>query len=668
MLKYQPHIDGLRAVAVLLVILHHLGDWAGLGGGYVGVDVFFVISGYLITSIVKAEIEQRSFTIGGFYKRRVIRLAPAYFLVLGATTVAGLVWMLPAELIDYSRSAAASSVFLANFFMWREVGGYFGVGADTVPLLHLWSLAVEEQYYLFWPFALLIASALLNRRVMPYLIVALVVGGVAVSEWGVQRYPAAAYYLLPTRFYELMVGSLLAYLPVARASVAWSNVIAGAGGLLVLYAGCSFDRETPFPGLAALVPVMGTALVIRWGAGTWVGRLLSTRPATGLGLISYPAYLWHWPILVFLGLNQIEVTWAVGLAVLASTLALSWLTWKFVEAPARTLRSHSPSRIVILGAALPVLTACLAAWMLVAAGGLPSRFPESLNRKSEALLAHPNRLRGRCNEGPPSDPLPPDRCILGRPDGPVDFLLVGDSHANHFTGFLDELGKDAKLRGYDMTRSNTPFLPGVDRWHMRNGVEDHHEAFVPRNQYVSSLMASTHYRVVVLAGNYIGFANGEIIRAGDVSGEAALAVGLRRAIVQAKASADRVIVIKTVPLLPTGLSDCALRSERFHMAIDCNLERQQHADRSAAADRVYKAVGREFPGVIWIDPGLLFCEESQCATELGGVPLYKDSGHLIDHGARLLAARLLDACGNPLEPGYSRRNGCSAVSSGPDGE
>ncbi|WP_162782021.1 acyltransferase family protein [Arenimonas caeni] len=648
MLRYQPHIDGLRAVAVLLVILHHLGDWAGMGGGYVGVDVFFVISGYLITSVVKAEIEQCTFTIGGFYKRRVIRLAPAYFLVLVATTVAALVWMLPAELAEYSRSAAASSVFLANFFMWREVGGYFGVSADTVPLLHLWSLAVEEQYYLFWPFFLLVVTRLLKRRVMPYLLVALVIGGVAVSEWGVQKYPAAAYYLLPTRFYELMVGSLLAYLPAVAARAAVSNVLAGAGAMLVLYAGFTFNRETPFPGLAALVPVLGTALLIRCGEGTWVGRLLSTRPATQMGLISYPAYLWHWPILVFLGLNQIEVTRDVGLAVLVSTFVLSWLTWKFVELPARAFRNRSPRRVVVLGAGLPVFAVCLAAWMLVAANGLPARFPESLNKKSEALLAHPNRLRGRCNEGPPTSPLPPDKCILGRAGGPVDFLLVGDSHANHFTGFLDELGKDANLRGYDMTRSNTPFLPGVDRWHMRNGAEEHHEAFVPRNRYVSSLLASNHYRVVVLAGNYTGFADGEIIRAGDLTGEKALASGLRNAILEAKASAEKVVIITTIPLLTAGLSDCSLRSERFDTELDCTLDRRHHEERAAAAGRIIESMRREFTDVVWVEPEVLMCSENLCETELDGVPLYKDQGHLNDYGSRLLARRLLSRCGNPL--------------------
>lgn len=195
LIRYQPHIDGLRAVAVLLVILHHLGDWAATRGGYVGVDVFFVISGFLITSIIRKELEAGTCTFGGFYKRRVIRLAPAYFTVLLATTIAAVLWMLPAELLGYARSMAASSLFLANFHMWKEIGDYFGAEAHTAPLLHLWSLAVEEQFYLFWPVALLLGHRLLGNRRMPWVVGAVAIAGVLASQWGVARYPAAAYYL-----------------------------------------------------------------------------------------------------------------------------------------------------------------------------------------------------------------------------------------------------------------------------------------------------------------------------------------------------------------------------------------------------------------------------------------------------------------------------------------
>lgn len=352
-IRYQPHIDGLRAIAVLLVIFHHLGDWAGVHGGYVGVDVFFVISGYLITSIVKAEVEAGRFTFGGFYRRRIIRLAPAYFTVLVATTLAALVWMLPAELLAYARSMAASSLFLANFHMWKEVGGYFGASAETTPLLHLWSLAVEEQFYLFWPVALLIAHKLLPRRWLPWLVLAVAIGGTVVSQWGVLHYPAAAYYLLPTRVFELAAGAVLAYWTHREVGRVWANAISFAGLGLIAYAAWTYGKETMFPGYAALAPVLGTAMILRWGTDSLVGRVFSTPVATLIGKISYPAYLWHWPIIAFLHLNEVTLTIPMGVVVLAATFVLSWLTWQWIELPARRFLAQPARKVVAMGGACP---------------------------------------------------------------------------------------------------------------------------------------------------------------------------------------------------------------------------------------------------------------------------------------------------------------------------
>jgi peptidoglycan/LPS O-acetylase OafA/YrhL len=247
LIRYQAHIDGLRAVAVSIVILNHLGDWFGLTGGFVGVDVFFVISGFLITSIVAAEIESGQFTFGAFYKRRVIRLAPAYFTVLSITTIAACVWLLPIELMDYARSMAASSVFMANFHMWKEVGGYFGVDSRKLPLLHLWSLAIEEQFYLFWPAALLVGHRIFNHKLLPWLVAATAIAGVAASQWGAARYPAAAYYLLPTRFFELAVGAGLAYLPVRKDRRGVSSALSLIGAALILGSALPTARRHNFP-------------------------------------------------------------------------------------------------------------------------------------------------------------------------------------------------------------------------------------------------------------------------------------------------------------------------------------------------------------------------------------------------------------------------------------
>lgn len=649
-IRYQPHIDGLRAVAVLLVILHHLGDWAGTRGGYVGVDVFFVISGFLITSIVRKELEARTFTFGGFYKRRVIRLAPAYFTVLLATTVAGLIWMLPAELLAYVRSMAASSLFLANFHMWKEVGGYFGAEAHTAPLLHLWSLAVEEQFYLFWPVALLLGHRLLGTRWMLWVVAAVAISGVIVSQWGVARYPAAAYYLLPTRFFELGVGALLAYLPaVTQGNRNMSFVASIIGVWLILYGASVYGKETLFPGYNALAPVVGTALLLRWGAEGPVGRLLGAPLAVGIGKISYPAYLLHWPIISFLHINEVAISVPVGVGVLVATFALSWLTYQRLELLARRHLAQPATRVIAIGAGLPIAASVAVAFGISALQGLPGRFPESLNKKSEALLAFPNKTRGRCNEGPITAPLPPDDCVLGRTSGPVDFLLVGDSHANHFTGFMDELGKAAGLRGYDITQSQTGFFPDTELWFMQNGKLAPHRNFVARNRYIEKLLAKSRYGAIVLVANFPGYAKGLRSSEGGTAAEV-FERSFEMALTLALQSATTVVVVTTVPHVGS-LYDCSLNNERFDRRKDCRASALAYREQTRAAAGVYEKMRAAFPGVIWVTPDSLLCDKEFCVTEIDGVPLYKDGGHLNDLGSRLLAQKWLERYGNPLAPG-----------------
>lgn len=297
---------------------------------------------------------------------------------------------------------------------------------------------------------------------------------------------------------------------------------------------------------------------------------------------------------------------------------------------------------------MPIAASIAAAFLLVSLHGLPGRFPDSLNRKSEALLAFSNKARGRCNEGPPSAPLPPDDCVLGRSTGPVDVLLVGDSHANHFSGFVDVLARDAGLRGYDMTRSNTPFLPGVDRWMMRDGFPDHHENFLPRNRLVAELIRREHFRYVVLAGNYTGFYNDEIVRAGPLEGHLAFEAGMRDAIELARASSPHVVVLTTIPLLETGLHDCTLRAERFGRALNCVMPAEAHRAKTFQVSRFFDRLKQEFPDVVWVEADRLLCDARRCLTEMDGLPLYKDDGHLNDTGSRLLAKKWLAQFGNPL--------------------
>lgn len=331
--RYRSEIDGLRAIAVVPVILFH-GGFEVFSGGFIGVDVFFVISGYLITGILIAELETGGFSIVRFYERRARRILPALFLVMLACVPFAWAWMLPSQFMDFSRSLMAVVFFVSNVLFWRE-SGYFAASAELKPLLHTWSLAVEEQFYLLFPLFLAVMWRI-GRKHLPTTIAVLAVGSLALSEWGWRTDPTANFYLAPTRAWELLTGSLCALWLRGR-QPAENGVVSAAGLGMIVASIFSFDDNTPMPSLQALLPVGGAAMIILFGGSeTRVARLLSSRPLVGIGLISYSAYLWHQPLFAFARLRFPEsVRHPLMLTLAAVTLVLAYLTWRHIEQPFR---------------------------------------------------------------------------------------------------------------------------------------------------------------------------------------------------------------------------------------------------------------------------------------------------------------------------------------------
>jgi len=300
-MDYRREIDGLRALAVLPVILFHAG-FETFSGGFVGVDVFFVISGYLITTIILAELEQGNFSIVNFYERRARRILPALFSVMLVCIPFAWFWLLPSNMKDFSQSLVAVSVFASNILFWRE-SGYFDTAAELKPLLHTWSLSVEEQYYVLFPLFLMIFWKLGKRWILVTLGLVFV-ASLAVAQWAAYAKPAAAFYLLPPRGWELLIGAFAAfYLSQANRKDFGKGLSEFGGWLgvaLILYAVFAYSKATPFPGFYALVPTLGTVLIILFATKqTAVGKLLGNKAFVGVGLISYSAYLWHQPLFAF---------------------------------------------------------------------------------------------------------------------------------------------------------------------------------------------------------------------------------------------------------------------------------------------------------------------------------------------------------------------------------
>jgi peptidoglycan/LPS O-acetylase OafA/YrhL len=450
-LKYRADIDGLRAVAVLSVLAFHIG-LIGFKGGFVGVDVFFVISGYLISSIIFAEISASRFTIGGFYERRIRRIFPALVAMLGVATVAAVAYLLPGELIDYAKSMLAATGSASNFYFWAH-SGYFS-SPTSKPLLHTWSLAVEEQFYILFPLFLLLIRRFFPQRLKTAAIVLFVLSLVA-SGIVVSRNQDTAFYMPYTRAWELLLGTLLSLSIFPRLRSSWLRNLATLGGMgMILWSVLFYSQETLFPGPSALLPCVGTGLIVWAGeaGGSLVGSVLSWRPVVFVGLISYSLYLWHWPVIVLhqmgmlLGLGSMAAggRWAFLSAHLSGhrldmlievtlSFVLAILSWRFVERPFRSgsLRLGGRPLFALTGIVLAVLMAS-ALWT-VEAQGFQGRFPEKALQVTSALDgdAEDKSLRtGVCfiTTDYHFEKYNYDACLHQDPSK-KNYLLLGDSHS-----------------------------------------------------------------------------------------------------------------------------------------------------------------------------------------------------------------------------------------------
>jgi len=335
---YRPDIDGLRAMAVLSVLLFHAN--LGCPGGFVGVDMFFVISGFLIFQLIFEELNSRTFSLIAFWERRIRRILPALVTVVLAVLVAGWFIFLPDDFQKLGKSAIAQATLSSNYFFyeqWLEGAGYFAPALDPKPLLHTWSLAVEEQFYILFPLILMLAARS-RRRPFAETMLIIAIGSFALSVYGSFQLPAATFYLLPTRAWELLLGALLFLMHGKITTNRWLEEAAGWVGLILIVGSIFFyDAFTRFPGRAALPPCLGTALLI-FSSETRlsrVGRFLAWKPIVFIGLISYSLYLWHWPLLVFSKYPANTQSWKMSSLLLLASFVLAILSWKFIETPFR---------------------------------------------------------------------------------------------------------------------------------------------------------------------------------------------------------------------------------------------------------------------------------------------------------------------------------------------
>ncbi|WP_150305357.1 acyltransferase family protein [Pseudomonas saliphila] len=648
-LLYRPDIDGLRAVAVLAVVIFHAFP-AALPGGFIGVDIFFVISGYLISTIIYKSLQGERFSYADFYARRIRRIFPPLILMIATTLALGWHVLLPVEYAQLAKHSLGGFGFVANIVLWQETG-YFDTAAEFKPLLHLWSLGVEEQFYLFWP---VLAVAAWRLKCLGWLLIVLLAGSFLVNILSVGPSPAAAYFLLPARAWEMLAGAALAWVQFRHpARLLFSSRVAtvlAALGITLIGAGLVLiDKHNAFPGWWALLPVGGAVCSIASGASNPINRyLLSNRFMVGIGLISFALYLWHWPLLSLLRIVKGDdaSTWML-LSAVAVAFCLSWLSYKLIETPIRSKKGWVPVTalvslcIVLMGASSNIFVR----------DGLNFRLKDAQTKLEARALEWPDRLKGdEACEGLLPAGMNLD-CLIEDPAQQPSAMIIGDSHANHYYWGLAEQLKPFGLNLMQLAVGGCmPFYGVAVR---DDGELD--ECREPMGQALDYALSASSVETIFLGGRWMSYVSGRELKdgvdhvsdalqlpddpeSGALDRQAVFSKAMRSTLDRLVQSGKQIVFMHAVPEMPFHTRECiswspnrfVSRVPRESCAVDYAVTRERAGEYRPLLDELLA----EYPTVNVFDPTPMLCDSERCDARVDGVLLYRDDDHLSLEGAR----------------------------------
>lgn len=639
---YRKDIDGLRALAVLAVILFHA-DVPGFRGGYVGVDVFFVISGYLITQFLRAASARgASEMLGTFYARRTRRILPALLVTCAAVAVLGWLLLTPQELIRLGKQLAAAPLFLSNLAAWSEAGGYFARSFPWTPLRHLWSIAVEEQFYLLYPLLLLAIDRYLPQR-QARVITVLALVSLLLCVWASYYRPAINYYALPTRAWELLLGALIALKPVAPASrvvreIASATALVVLGATVWLYS----PHRITYPSVYTLLPCAATAAFLMAGAGSGGNRLLAWRPLAFVGLMSYSLYLWHVPLLTFAAYYSLTPLSALERAgVIGATFALAALSWRFIEQPVRQRALFKTRRGLLLGASTASVLVLSLGWLLWRSDGFPQRFPAA---ERAFLIAPDFSAVAGCLRLAPEQIRAGQLCRVGPAEAGPSVVLWGDSHALALLPAVEALSARRHMAVYFAVQYTCwPLLGGLDR----AGNAESQARCAAFNAAVADFVRDLKPQLVILAGRWNDqyFETAPELKTADPGRAFTTAM---RYTTERLVGAGAVCVVFDVPHLKYMVPHALLMAHRRGM--NDSFLAVTHEEALAPVKQMEGQV-RELAQagpLRFADPKSLLCPGSTCLYKAEGQLLYSDEDHLSPAGA-VYSAPALEACFDPLQ-------------------
>jgi peptidoglycan/LPS O-acetylase OafA/YrhL len=617
-LGYRPDIDGLRAIAVIPVLFFHVGIPA-FSGGFVGVDIFFVISGYVITRRLLEDLSNGTFSIGGFYERRVRRIFPALLFIFALTYLAALFLLLPHEMIDFSDSVAASGVFGSNFYFWKSAG-YFDPSSSLRPLLHTWSLAVEEQFYIFMPIALYLGHRYLKSR-WDFLFWPVIVISFGLSVILSKSAPGTCFFLLPTRAWELLLGSILILTPPRPASAPVAQILAGAGIALIGYSIFHFDETIPFPGANALYPCVGAALIMYAGSNRtpFVSSVLSMQPLVWIGLISYSLYLAHWPVIVMARYYLIREPAGIEiLGVMALTFAIAIFSYHYVEGPFRKPKAKTSQAAVLSFAVASLVITSAIGLAGIFMNGFTGRFPSFHQQE----IAGIDQWRvGQCflRTDQPAEQWSAENCIIGH--GHDRLLLWGDSFAAHYIPGLIKNKDSIQNDLIFYTSAGCPPVLNFSSYKIPNCHQFNANAF--------DLIRKYNIKIVVLSARWDLLARrGEIDLQATINSLLALGV--------------QVFVIGESPEFALDIQSLAYRLRK--------MDRTSWAivNYDPTIDEKLRSQSR---GAAMIEPLKQLCEKDMCPYRWQADLAYADYGHFSSAGSDYAVKKYFPRVGLPLNAG-----------------
>lgn len=643
-LEYRKDIDGLRALAVLSVIFYHLWDTV-VPGGFIGVDVFFVISGYLITNNLIRDLNCGQFSLKTFYLRRIRRILPVLIIVLFVVCFIGYFILTPLDFKKLSNTSLAAILSVSNFYFWRHiVQGYFHTNSGILPLLHTWSLGIEEQFYVIWPITFVSLftppkSLWLSKKIhiiwnptfIPFFFI-----GLSFFSYHYFSYRHGTVFYMPfSRAFELLIGASLSihWTKLVFPSPKYSFLISMLGLSFIIYA-MFYLTPKDYPSNYILLPCLGTALIIYSGGSSnqIVKKVLSSPPLRFIGLISYSLYLWHWPIIAYINYAGLEYNIKIRVYILISCFFISCLTWKYIETPFRKRYKFNIKKSILFFVIFPMS-------LMVALNITCRLIPEfGFNQIiSSGIIniinnTHGPYIKSHCIDS--ATPAPLEQCYVGQlTKRDPSVLIVGDSHAYALAGMLNVLLKDAHLSGYLFTQSATPFI-----------IQNNN----PRNHLILTMIKSNRYTHVVFGGFWNYYPDSEFEKKAPTTEYTELSLRLEQAVQEVIKAGSIPVLIYDVPPLLRVRAHCGFTKVALSHCYNSDVEIKHYTIKTR---QILLHLKHKYPSAILIDPAKVMCPMGKCLSAINKIPLYSTDGvnsHLNYAGSVLIGKRYLKQIKNPF--------------------